>query len=82
MVGLTSIGPSSLEPNTLKPDITKPKLNNLVAWSESISSTILFIDDWVVEYNVVSQTSMSYPLVATVIALIRAYCIQNRAVPP
>lgn len=55
-----------------QPDITAPGLNILAAWSGGSSPTKLDIDDRVVEYNILSGTSMSCPHVGGAAALLKA----------
>ncbi|XAR66633.1 Tripeptidyl-peptidase II, partial [Bertholletia excelsa] len=72
MASFSSMGPNGLEPNILKPDITAPGLNILAAWSGGSSPTKLAEDDRIVEYNILSGTSMSCPHVAAAAALLKA----------
>ncbi|GMP74054.1 hypothetical protein CsSME_00031587 [Camellia sinensis var. sinensis] len=72
MAPFSSLGPNGLEPNIIKPDITAPGLNILAAWSEAISPTQLDVDHRVVNYNLLSGTSMACPHVAAVSALLKA----------
>ncbi|KAG2591356.1 hypothetical protein PVAP13_5NG476400 [Panicum virgatum] len=72
MAQFSSRGPNVLEPNILKPDITAPGLNILAAWSEASSPTKLDGDHRVVQYNIVSGTSMSCPHVSAAAVLLKA----------
>ncbi|KAJ1285220.1 hypothetical protein BS78_03G263200 [Paspalum vaginatum] len=72
MAQFSSRGPNVLEPNILKPDITAPGLNILAAWSEASSPTKLDGDHRVVQYNIMSGTSMSCPHVSATAVLVRA----------
>ncbi|KAF8409158.1 hypothetical protein HHK36_005231 [Tetracentron sinense] len=72
MTAFSSRGPNAIEPNILKPDITAPGLNILAAWSESNSPTKLSNDPRIVQYNIISGTSMSCPHVAATAALVKA----------
>ncbi|XP_004232973.1 subtilisin-like protease SBT5.6 [Solanum lycopersicum] len=72
MASFTSRGPSAVAPDILKPDITAPGLNILAAWSGGSSPTKLDIDKRVVEYNILSGTSMSCPHVGGAAALLKA----------
>lgn len=56
----------------LQPDITAPGLNILAAWSEASSPTKVAEDNRVVQYNILSGTSMSCPHVGAAAALLRA----------
>lgn len=55
-----------------QPDITAPGLNILAAWSEASSPTKLAEDHRVVQYNIISGTSMSCPHVGAAAALLKA----------
>ncbi|PHU26000.1 hypothetical protein BC332_04332 [Capsicum chinense] len=72
MAPITSKGPNRIDPNILKPDITAPGLNILAAWSEASSPLKLPEDRRVVEYNLLTGTSMSCPHVSAVIALLKS----------
>ena len=56
----------------LQPDITAPGLNILAAWSEASSPTKLDGDHRVVQYNIMSGTSMTCPHVSAAAVLIKA----------
>ncbi|CAD6236964.1 unnamed protein product [Miscanthus lutarioriparius] len=72
MAQFSSRGPNVLEPSILKPDITAPGLNILAAWSEASSPTKLDGDHRVVQYNLMSGTSMTCPHVSAAAVLIKA----------
>ncbi|RLM92443.1 subtilisin-like protease SBT5.3 [Panicum miliaceum] len=72
MAQFSSRGPNVLEPNILKPDITAPGLNILAAWSEASPPTKLDGDHRVVQYNIMSGTSMSCPHVSAAAVLLKA----------
>ncbi|CAO2166259.1 unnamed protein product [Urochloa humidicola] len=72
MAQFSSRGPNVLEPNILKPDITAPGLNILAAWSEASSPTKLDGDHRVVQYNIMSGTSMSCPHVSAAAVILKA----------
>ena len=57
----------------MQPDITAPGLNILAAWSEADPPTKLqYQDNRIVQYNIISGTSMSCPHVSAVAALLKA----------
>ena len=57
----------------MQPDITAPGLNILAAWSEADPPTRLqYQDNRIVQYNIISGTSMSCPHVSAVAALLKA----------
>ncbi|KAF7126282.1 hypothetical protein RHSIM_Rhsim11G0101800 [Rhododendron simsii] len=72
MAAFSSRGPNVIYPDILKPDITAPGLNILAAWSEASSPTKVAEDNRVVQYNILSGTSMSCPHVGAAAALLRA----------
>ncbi|PAN28714.1 hypothetical protein PAHAL_5G174000 [Panicum hallii] len=72
MAQFSSRAPNVLEPNILKPDITAPGLNILAAWSEASPPTKLDGDHRVVQYNIMSGTSMSCPHVSAAAVLLKA----------
>ena len=59
-------------PLILQPNITAPGLNILAAWSEASSPTKLDGDHRVVQYNIMSGTSMTCPHVSAAAVLIKA----------
>ncbi|KAH6825569.1 subtilase family protein [Perilla frutescens var. hirtella] len=72
MAAFSSRGPSTITPHILKPDITAPGLNILAAWSQASSPTKMDADKRVVNYNILSGTSMSCPHIAGAAALLKA----------
>ncbi|KAE9452456.1 hypothetical protein C3L33_15642, partial [Rhododendron williamsianum] len=72
MAAFSSQGPNVITPDILKPDITAPGLNILAAWSEASSPTKVAEDNRVVQYNILSGTSMSCPHVGAAAALLKA----------
>nr|XP_023885030.1 subtilisin-like protease SBT5.5 isoform X2 [Quercus suber] len=78
-VGASSIDREFVSPVLLgngmkfEPDITAPGLNILAAWSEADPPTKLqYQDNRIVQYNIISGTSMSCPHVSAVAALLKA----------
>ena len=58
----------------MQPDITAPGLNILAAWSEADPPTRLqYQDNRIVQYNIISGTSMSCPHVAGAVAYIKTF---------
>ena len=55
-----------------QPDITAPGLNILAAWTEGNSPTKLAEDPRIVQYNILSGTSMSCPHVSAAATLLKA----------
>ena len=72
MAAFSSRGPNPANPEILKPDITAPGVNILAAWTSKIGPTELPGDDRVVEFNIMSGTSMSCPHVTGLSALVKA----------
>ncbi|CAN0841538.1 unnamed protein product [Linum grandiflorum] len=72
VVSFSSRGPNRLNPEILKPDITAPGVDILAAWSPVAPPSGLKEDTRVVQYNVISGTSMSCPHVSGVAAYVKA----------
>ncbi|XP_047338460.1 subtilisin-like protease SBT5.6 [Impatiens glandulifera] len=72
MASFTSRGPNTITPDILKPDITAPGINILAAWSGADAPTKLATDTRIVEYNILSGTSMSCPHISATAALLKA----------
>ncbi|XP_052201846.1 subtilisin-like protease SBT5.6 [Diospyros lotus] len=73
MAAFSSRGPNVLTPDILKPDVTAPGLNILAAWTEATSRPGKDDGDSpIIQYNVISGTSMSCPHVAATAALLKA----------
>ncbi|CAM6084152.1 unnamed protein product [Calypogeia fissa] len=73
LTAFSSEGPNSLIPDLFKPDITGPGLNILAAYTQSHSVTGLPGDNRIVQYNIISGTSMSCPHVAGTLASLKGY---------
>ncbi|CAM6020051.1 unnamed protein product, partial [Sphagnum balticum] len=72
IASFSSQGPNSLFPDILKPDVTAPGVNILAAWSGAASPTGLPFDKRIVQYNIISGTSMACPHTTGVATLLRA----------
>ncbi|MCO5569566.1 hypothetical protein L7F22_023281 [Adiantum nelumboides] len=72
MAAFSSRGPNAMTPEILKPDITAPGINILAAWTSKMGPTEQADDQRLVEFNIMSGTSMSCPHVSGLAALIRA----------
>ncbi|MCO5598931.1 hypothetical protein L7F22_053030 [Adiantum nelumboides] len=71
VTSFSSRGPNPITPEILKPDITAPGLNILAAWTGFAGPTGIPEDTRLVEFNIISGTSMSCPHVAGVSALLK-----------
>ncbi|KAH7387138.1 hypothetical protein KP509_16G007400 [Ceratopteris richardii] len=72
MAAFSSRGPNLLPPEILKPDITAPGLNILAAYTGKVGPTGLDGDDRLVDFSIMSGTSMSCPHVSGLAALLKA----------
>lgn len=72
MAAFSSRGPNPLPPEILKPDVTAPGVNILAAYTGFVGPTGLTLDDRLVDYSVMSGTSMSCPHVSGLAALLKA----------
>lgn len=71
MAAFSSRGPNPANPQILKPDLTAPGVNILAAWTSKVGPTELPNDDRVVDFNIMSGTSMSCPHVSGLAALLK-----------
>ncbi|MCO5610797.1 hypothetical protein L7F22_065038 [Adiantum nelumboides] len=71
MAAFSSRGPNPSNPEILKPDVTAPGVNILAAWTSKVGPTELPNDDRVVDFNIMSGTSMSCPHVSGLAALLK-----------
>ncbi|KAI5059115.1 hypothetical protein GOP47_0025434 [Adiantum capillus-veneris] len=71
MAAFSSRGPNPANPEILKPDVTAPGVNILAAWTSRVGPTELPNDDRVVDFNIMSGTSMSCPHVSGLAALLK-----------
>eukprot|EP00250_Pteridium_aquilinum_P016235 c23016_g1_i1 orf=473-2857(+) len=71
MAAFSSRGPNPSNPEILKPDVTAPGVNILAAWTSRVGPTELPDDDRVVDFNIMSGTSMSCPHVSGLAALLK-----------
>ncbi|MCO5556641.1 hypothetical protein L7F22_010192 [Adiantum nelumboides] len=68
----SSRGLNPLPPEILKPDVTAPGVNILAAYTGVVGPTGLSMDDRIVDFSVMSGTSMSCPHVSGLAALLKA----------
>ncbi|KAF8404921.1 hypothetical protein HHK36_009816 [Tetracentron sinense] len=68
----SSRGPNLVTPEILKPDLIAPGVNILAGWIGTIGPSSLSEDYRLVEFNVISGTSMSCPHVSGLAALLKA----------
>lgn len=68
----SSRGPNVVTPEVLKPDITAPGVQILAAWTGRVGPTRLSFDNRVVDFNMISGTSMACPHVTGVAALLKS----------
>lgn len=71
LASFSSRGPNPLPPQILKPDLTAPGVNILAGYTGAIGPTGLSIDDRIVEFTIMSGTSMSCPHVSGLAALLK-----------
>lgn len=71
MASFSSRGPNLANPEILKPDITAPGVNILAAWTSNAGPSEQPEDDRIVEFNILSGTSMSCPHASGLAALLK-----------
>lgn len=71
MAAFSSRGPNTVTPEILKPDVTAPGVNILAAWTSKVGPTEQLEDQRIVEFNIMSGTSMSCPHVSGLAALLK-----------
>lgn len=72
VAAFSSRGPNYLSLEVLKPDIVAPGVNILAAWTNTLGPSSLATDKRIVNFNILSGTSMSCPHVSGIAALIKA----------
>ncbi|KAL1813845.1 hypothetical protein DCAR_0626227 [Daucus carota subsp. sativus] len=72
VAAFSSRGPNYLNLEVLKPDIVAPGVNILAAWTHSLGPSSLVTDKRIVDFNILSGTSMSCPHVSGIAALIKS----------
>ncbi|XP_065871711.1 cucumisin-like isoform X2 [Euphorbia lathyris] len=73
VLSLSSRGPSPITKDIMKPDLTAPGVDILAAWSEATSVTGSKMDKRVVQYNIISGTSMSCPHASAAAAYVKSF---------
>eukprot|EP00249_Psilotum_nudum_P017469 c26338_g1_i2 orf=127-2550(+) len=71
IASFSSRGPNPLPLQILKPDITAPGVNILAAWTGAVGPTSDKTDNRIVDFNIISGTSMSCPHVSGLAALLK-----------
>ncbi|XP_059073775.1 cucumisin-like [Cryptomeria japonica] len=69
----SSKGPSKITPDLLKPDITAPGVDILAAWSKVAPMSIDPLDKRVVDFSIISGTSMSCPHATGAAAYVKSF---------
>ncbi|GLJ18269.1 hypothetical protein SUGI_1422340 [Cryptomeria japonica] len=73
VASFSSKGPNQITPNLLKPDITAPGVDILAAWSKAAPMTTSPLDKRVVDFNIVSGTSMACPHATGAAAYVKSF---------
>ncbi|KAL0303775.1 UNVERIFIED_CONTAM: Cucumisin [Sesamum radiatum] len=73
VVSFSSRGPNPITADILKPDLTAPGVDILAAWSEANTMTGYPEDPRVVQYNIISGTSMSCPHASGAAAYVKSF---------
>ncbi|KAK6160016.1 hypothetical protein DH2020_003397 [Rehmannia glutinosa] len=73
VAGFSSKGPNNIIPDILKPDITAPGIEILAAYSPEAAPSDNYNDLRMVNYNILSGTSMSCPHVAGAGAYVKSF---------
>ncbi|RZC52934.1 hypothetical protein C5167_021353 [Papaver somniferum] len=71
IAAFSSRGPNLITPEILKPDVIAPGVNILAAWTGAVGPTALEVDKRLVEFNIISGTSMACPHVSGLAAMLR-----------
>ncbi|KAH7283837.1 hypothetical protein KP509_34G026100 [Ceratopteris richardii] len=72
IAAFSSRGPNAVTPEILKPDVTAPGVNILAAWTNRVGPTEQPGDNRMVDFSILSGTSMSCPHVSGLAALIKS----------
>ncbi|KAL1544724.1 cucumisin-like [Salvia divinorum] len=73
VVSFSSRGPNPITVDILKPDLTAPGVDILAAWSEASTASGYPEDIRIVEYNIMSGTSMSCPHASGAAAYVKSF---------
>ncbi|GMI76448.1 hypothetical protein like AT5G59100 [Hibiscus trionum] len=73
VVSFSSRGPNPITADILKPDLTAPGVDILAAWSEAAHLTDVEDDTRLVQYNIISGTSMSCPHATGAAAYVKSF---------
>ncbi|KAH7429154.1 hypothetical protein KP509_09G033200 [Ceratopteris richardii] len=72
IAAFSSRGPNAMTPEILKPDVTAPGVNILAAWTSKVGPTEQPGDNRMVDFSIMSGTSMSCPHVSGLAALLKS----------
>ncbi|XP_042428724.1 subtilisin-like protease SBT4.3 [Zingiber officinale] len=73
VASFSSRGPNTITPDILKPDISAPGIDILAAWSRVASPSGFPNDTRLVEFNIISGTSMACPHVTGAAAYVKSF---------
>ncbi|KAH9331348.1 hypothetical protein KI387_003456 [Taxus chinensis] len=73
VASFSSKGPSGITPDLLKPDITAPGVDILAAWSKASPLSTNPLDKRLVDFNIVSGTSMACPHATGAAAYVKSF---------
>ncbi|GLJ18274.1 hypothetical protein SUGI_0323190 [Cryptomeria japonica] len=73
VASFSSKGPNPITPDLLKPDITAPGVDILAAWSNAAPMSMNPLDKRVVDFNIISGTSMACPHATGAAAYVKSF---------